>query len=258
MDLFHSFILGIVEGISEFLPISSTAHLIIVSQLFGVPQADFQKFFEVFIQAGAILAVVVIYFRYVLKHPKIVKKILYSFVPTAVIGLIFYKIIKTIFFESNSLIIDAIFFVGLIFVILEYFIQKKKIKLTRSMLYLSNLDAIKIGFAQALAVVPGVSRSGIVMVAMMFMGFRREDAALYSFLIAVPTILAASAYDLFKMRAIVFSSLQNFPLLLVGFVMSFVTAYIVVNWFIGFLKKNSLIYFGIYRIALAIILMFVL
>jgi len=257
MDLFHSFILGIVEGITEFLPISSTAHLIITSQLFGIPQTDFQKFFEVFIQAGAILAVVVIYFQYILKHPKIIHKILYSFVPTAVAGLIFYKIIKTIFFESNSLIIDAIFLIGLVFVILEYLVQKKKIKLVRSVLHLSNLDAIKIGFAQALAVVPGVSRSGIVMVAMMFMGFKREDAALYSFLIAVPTILAASAYDLFKMRTIVFSSLQNFPLLLVGFVMSFITAYIVVNWFIGFLKKNSLIYFGIYRIALAIILMFI-
>ncbi|PIY69015.1 undecaprenyl-diphosphatase, partial [Candidatus Roizmanbacteria bacterium CG_4_10_14_0_8_um_filter_39_9] len=203
------------------------------------------------------LAVVVIYFQYILKHPKIIHKILYSFVPTAVAGLIFYKIIKTIFFESNSLIIDAIFLIGLVFVILEYLVQKKKIKLVRSVLHLSNLDAIKIGFAQALAVVPGVSRSGIVMVAMMFMGFKREDAALYSFLIAVPTILAASAYDLFKMRTIVFSSLQNFPLLLVGFVMSFITAYIVVNWFIGFLKKNSLIYFGIYRIALAIILMFI-
>lgn len=255
MDLFHAFILGIVEGISEFLPISSTAHLIISSQLFGIPQTEFQKFFEVFIQSGAIVAVVFLYFQYLLKNPKIIKKILYSFLPTAIIGLVLYKIIKSIFFESNTLIINAIFGVGLVFVILEYLIQQKKIKLSRSILSLTIPDAIKIGFAQAIAVVPGVSRSGIVMVAMMFMGFKREEAALYSFLIAVPTIFAASAYDLFKMRTIVFSSLQNFPLLLVGFIMSFVTAYIVVNWFIGYLKKSSLLTFGIYRIALAIILL---
>ena len=110
---------------------------------------------------------------------------------------------------------------------------------------------------QALAVIPGVSRSGIVMFYLMSQGYKRDEAATYSFLLAVPTILAASTYDLLKMRSLIGSSVQYLPLLIVGFVTSFMVAYAVMKWFIGYLKQNSLVSFGIYRIALAIILLFV-
>ncbi|MEK7079389.1 MAG: undecaprenyl-diphosphate phosphatase [Patescibacteria group bacterium] len=257
MNIVHSAILGVIEGLTEFLPISSTAHLIIAAKLLRLPQTDFMKFFEVFIQSGAILAVVLLYFQYILKHKALIKQITLSFIPTAVIGFFLYKIIKNVFFSSSMLIIDAIFIVGLLFIILEYFISKKKIILKHSLSSLTPLQAILTGFVQALAVIPGVSRSGIVMFYLMSQGYKRDEAATYSFLLAVPTILAASTYDLLKMRSLIGSSVQYLPLLLVGFVTSFMVAYAVMKWFIGYLKQNSLVSFGIYRIALAIILLFV-
>ncbi len=257
MNIVHSAILGVIEGLTEFLPISSTAHLIIAAKLLRLPQTDFMKFFEVFIQSGAILAVVLLYFQYILKHKTLIKQITLSFIPTAVIGFFLYKIIKNVFFSSSMLIIDAIFIVGLLFIILEYFISKKKIILKHSLSSLTPLQAILTGFVQALAVIPGVSRSGIVMFYLMSQGYKRDEAATYSFLLAVPTILAASTYDLLKMRSLIGSSVQYLPLLIVGFVTSFMVAYAVMKWFIGYLKQNSLVSFGIYRIALAIILLFV-
>lgn len=258
MTILSSILLGLIEGITEFLPISSTAHLIVASNFLGIPQSDFQKFFEVFIQSGAILAVVVLYFKYVLKHIKIWKTLLFSFVPTAVIGLLLYKIIKSVFFESNLLIIGAIAIVGVIFIVLEYIIRKNKIKLHKSISQISLVDAVIIGLAQAIAVVPGVSRSGIVMVAMMSMGYRRDESALYSFLLAVPTLVAASGLDLWKMRSLVSSSGDSTLFVLIGFVVSFITAYIVIKWLIQFLQKNTLTGFGVYRIILGAILFMVL
>lgn len=257
MNIIHAAILGVIEGLTEFLPISSTAHLIITSKMLNLPQTEFMKFFEVFIQSGAILAVVLLYFQYILKHKALIKQIIFSFIPTAVIGFFLYKMIKNVFFSSNMLIIDAIFVVGLLFIILEYFITKKKIILKHSLSSLTPLQAVLTGFMQALAVIPGVSRSGIVMVYLMGQGYRRDEAATYSFLLAVPTILAASAYDLFKMKSLIGSSVQYLPFLLVGFITSFLVAYVVMKWFIGYLKQNSLFSFGIYRIALAILLLFV-
>ena len=258
MNIVHSAILGVIEGLTEFLPISSTAHLIIAAKLLRLPQTDFMKFFEVFIQSGAILAVVLLYFQYILKHKTLIKQITLSFIPPAVIGFFLYKIIKNVFFSSSMLIIDAIFIVGLLFIILEYFISKKKIILKHSLSSLTPLQAILTGFVQALAVIPGVSRSGIVMFYLMSQGYKRDEAATYSFLLAVPTILAASTYDLLKMRSLIGSSVQYLPLLIVGFVTSFMVAYAVMKWFIGYLKQNSLVSFGIYRIILAIIFLFLL
>jgi len=257
MNIIHATILGIVEGVTEFLPISSTAHLIIASKLLNLQQTEFQKFFEVFIQSGAILAVVILYFQYILKHKELFKKIGLSFIPTAIIGLFLYKIIKNVFFASNTLIIDAIFIVGLLFIILEYLITKKKIVLKHSLTQMTPFQAVLTGLVQSLAVIPGVSRSGIVMFYLMSQGFKRDEAATYSFILAVPTLFAASGYDLFKMRHVFSGSLQYIPLLFVGFMMSFFVAYVVMKWFIGYLQKNSLTNFGIYRLALAIILMFV-
>ncbi len=258
MTIFHAALLGIVEGLTEFLPISSTAHLIIVSNLLKLPQTDFQKFFEVFIQGGAILAVLLLYVKYVLTHKYLIKDIIFSFFPTGIVGFFLYKIIKNIFFESNSLIIWALFVVGLAFVFLEYWLAKKPQRKTKKLASISPFQAVCIGLTQSLAVIPGVSRSGIVMFFMMISGYRRDESALYSFLLAVPTLVAASGYDLFKMRSVILSSSANVPLIIVGTITSFVTAYFVMKWFISFLKTNSLAYFGIYRVALAIILLFIL
>jgi undecaprenyl-diphosphatase len=136
-------------------------------------------------------------------------------------------------------------------------IKNKKIKITQSINRLSYQTAIIVGFMQALAVIPGVSRAGIVLVTMMILGFKREESARYSFLLAVPTILAASGYDLYKSKDLLVFSSNNLFLLMIGFVVSFISAYVVVNWFIKYLQKNTLNLFAIYRIILAGILLFI-
>ena len=253
MNLISALVLGIVEGVTEFLPISSTAHLIISSRLLNIPQTEFQKFFEVFIQAGAILSVVFLYFNYALKNPDIMKKVAASFLPTALIGFLLHKIIKEVFFESFALIIGSLVVIGLLFIVVEYFIKDKKIKLSKTINKLSWTDALIIGLGQSLAVIPGISRSGIVILAMMVKGYKRDEAAIYSFLLAVPTILAAAGYDLLKMNFSVLAQSNNLLFLTAGFVVSFITAYFSVKWLIGYLKNNSLIPFGIYRILLVVL-----
>lgn len=257
MSLFHALILGIVEGLTEFLPISSTAHLIITSKLLNIYQTNFLKLFEVFIQSGAILAVIFLYFKYLLKNKKLIKYIIFSFLPTALIGFIFHKIIKNIFFESFSLIIFSLFFIGILFILLEVFIKNKKILLKKKLNNISFFESFLIGFFQSLAIVPGISRAGSVILTMIILGYKREEATLYSFLLAVPTILAAGIFDFYKERQIVFSNIDNLWILFFGFLVSFIFAYLSIKWFIDFVKKNSLLIFGIYRIILAVIVFFI-
>lgn len=255
MNLLNAIIQGIVEGVTEFLPISSTAHLILVSKFLHIPQTDFQKFFEVFIQSGAILAVIFLYFKYIFKHKDLIKNIVFSFIPTAIIGLALYKIIKKVFFESNILIVGAMILFGIVFLIVEHLVKTKKLELKKDLQKVTWKEAVIIGLSQAIAVVPGVSRSGIVMVSMMGLGYKRDESAIYSFLLAVPTLFAASALDVFKMRSIIFSTSQgNLMYLFVGFLVSFITAYISVKWLISYLQKNSLVLFGWYRIILGALL----
>ncbi|MBI2051228.1 undecaprenyl-diphosphate phosphatase [Candidatus Roizmanbacteria bacterium] len=255
MNIVSVTILGVVEGVTEFLPISSTAHLILVSKFLNLPQTDFQKFFEVFIQSGAILPVLVLYAGYLLRHRDVVGKVLVSFVPTAAVGFFFFRTIKSVFFESIPLMLGMLFLIGALFLLLEYFIEKKHIRLTKTLNHLSYSDAILIGLVQSIAIMPGVSRAGIILVGMMVLGYRRHEAAIYSFLLAIPTIFAASALDLYKSRDLLFGFQSNVLLLSVGFIVSFFTAYLSVEWFITHLKTKTLHLFGFYRIAVAIILL---
>jgi len=257
MDLFKALILGIVEGITEFLPISSTAHLIITSKLLNISQTEFQKFFEVFIQSGAILAVVFIYIQYIRKNPMVMKNVLISFIPTAIVGFFLHKIIKTVFFESFYLIIGSLFFIGFLFIVFEYLVKNKRIVLKKSIIQLTIFDAVVVGVVQSLAVVPGVSRAGAVMLGMMVLGYKRGESAVYSFLLAVPTIFAAGVFDLYQSRKIIFSSLDNVWILIFGFLVSFVFAYVSVKWLINYLKKNTLVGFGIYRVLISFALLFI-
>lgn len=254
MSIFHALILGIVEGLTEFLPISSTAHLIITSNILGIKQTEFTKFFEVFIQSGAILAVVLLYGNYILTHKKYIKLLIVSFVPTGMVGFMFHKIIKNTFFESIPLIITAIFIIGIVFLILEYLIKKNKIQLHKNINEITLQQAFVIGLFQSLAVIPGVSRAGSVMIVMMGLGFNRSEAALFSFLLAIPTILAASIFDLLKSDPHIVFNTSNLPILVVGFVSAFLTAIMVIKWFIGYLQNHTLVSFGIYRMLLSVLL----
>ena len=258
MDLFKTIILGLVEGVTEFLPISSTAHLIISSKLLNIPQTEFQKFFEVFIQSGAILAVVFIYWKTIIENRHLMINIILSFIPTAIIGLLLHKVIKGIFFESFTLIASSLFVIGLLFIIYEYLLKNKIVKTDKKIIQMTIIQALLIGFGQSLAVIPGVSRAGAVILTMMILGFNRKESALYSFVLAVPTLLAASTFDFIKTNPQLIFSGSNPLFLLIGLITSFFSALFAIRWFINFLQKNSLAYFGVYRIILAFFTYFVL
>ena len=257
MNLIQAVLLGIVEGVTEFLPISSTAHLILTSQFLGLAQTEFLKFFEVFIQLGAVLAVMFLYAKYLLENKNLIKNVLISFIPTAIVGLTLYRIIKTVFFNSNLLISFSLVAIGAVFILLERQVKNKSLTLSKDLSQMGWSEAIIVGLFQSLAIVPGVSRAGIVMVALMGMKYRRTEAALYSFLLAVPTITAAALLDLYKSRDLLVSSQTNVALLVVGFIVSFVTAYVSVKWLISYLQNNSLVNFAYYRFALAIIVVLI-
>jgi len=249
MKLIHAVVLGIVEGLTEFLPISSTAHMIMASRLMGLQQTEFLKFFEVFIQIGAIFAVVFLYFKQFF-NIRLVKQLLFSFVPTAIIGFLLYKVIKTIFFESNILISVSLITIGIAFIIVE----RMKLKEHKSIAQMSLQTAVVIGLAQSLAVVPGVSRAGIVILTMMLLGFKRSESAQYSFMLALPTLAAAAALDVIKMRSTKLS-LSEIEMVVVGTIVAFAVAYISMKWFVKFLQKRKLTPFGFYRIGIGILLL---
>jgi len=245
-------ILGIVEGLTEFLPISSTAHLLIVAKFFQISQTEYWKFFEVFIQSGAILAVVVVFYKQLL-NKQLWPKILASFLPTAIIGFLLHKIIKTYFFGNYLLIAFSLIIISLVFFWVEYLIKSQKIILNKEVKKISFKEAIVLGLAQSLAVIPGISRAGIVLVTGLSFGYKREEVAMYSFILAVPTILSASVFDLLKTNQQVLW--QNLNLSFLGFLVAFISAYLAVSWFIKYLQKNNLVGFAVYRIILAILVL---
>lgn len=247
MTLFHALVLGIIEGLTEFLPISSTAHMIMGARVMGLAQTDFLKFFEVFIQIGAILAVLFLYFKKFFDF-KIIRQLLASFIPTAVVGFLLYKIIKTLFFESTILISASLIIIGVVFIIVE----RMKLKEHKSIAQMSLTAAVLIGLAQSLSVIPGVSRAGIVIIAMMLMGYKRDEAAQYSFMLALPTLAAAAFYDTLKMKDVVLTT-NEIQIIVVGAMSAFIVAYVSMKWFVTFLQKNKLTGFGIYRLVVGII-----
>ena len=250
MTIIHAALLGIIEGLTEFLPISSTAHMIMGARLMGLQQTEFLKFFEVFIQVGAIFAVVFMYFKQFF-NVKLLKQLAFSFVPTAIIGFLLYKIIKTVFFESNILIAVSLITIGIVFIIVE----RMKLKEHKSISQMTLQTAVIIGLAQSLAVIPGISRAGIVILAMMLLGFKRDESAQYSFMLALPTLAAAAGLDVIKMRGVRLS-MSEIEMVAMGTLMAFAVAYISMKWFITFLQKQKLTPFGVYRIGIGIISLF--
>lgn len=250
MDILQVIILSIVEGISEFLPISSTGHLIITSEILKISQSNFVKDFEIFIQLGAILAVVVLYFKSFIQSKIIWQKVLAAFLPTAIIGFILFKFIKNYLLGNLYITLISLFIGGVLLIILEL-IHKEKDHHIDKIQEISFKNAFFIGLAQALAVIPGVSRSAATIIAALFLGTKRKAAAEFSFLLAVPTMLAATTLDLAKANFNYSSS--EWSALLIGFLGSFVTALIIIKLFLRYIQKHSFISFGIYRIITAII-----
>jgi undecaprenyl-diphosphatase len=248
VTIFDAVILGMVEGLSEFLPISSTGHLILASALLKLSQTDTHKVFEVIIQSGAILAVVVIYRKQLTASTDLLKKLCFAFLPTGTIGFILYKLVKSFF--QPALVSYMLIAGGIAFLLIERFIKDRPATVT-SIENISYRQAFNIGLIQCISMVPGVSRSGATIMGGMVLGISRKAAAEFSFLLALPTMLAATCYDIYKNYAIFdFSDWQN---ILVGFIASFVFAILGIKWLIKFITTHTFIPFGYYRIAVGVI-----
>lgn len=257
MDIFQSLILGLVEGLTEFLPISSTAHIIITSNALNIIQSDFVKTFEIAIQSGAILAVLVLYWRK-FTNLEVLKRVIWAFIPTAILGLIFYKIVKAHLIGNMTVILYALAIGGVVLIVFEKYQKKRnsQTELPSESTDISYKNSFLIGIFQAIAIIPGVSRSAATIVGGMLLGIKRETIVEFSFLLAVPTILAATALDLLKSFHQIVNSSAFIGELSVGFVASFFMAIISIKFLLNYLKKNSLTAFGIYRILLVIAILF--
>lgn len=250
MDIFHAVILGIIEGITEFLPISSTGHLILAGKLLGIADTDFSKSFDIVIQLGAILSVFVLYWRRIFSSASLIKKVAVAFIPTAIIGYVFYKIIKTYLFENVWVVIVSLFLGGIALIFFEKFV-KKSAPTIHGNSEPTYMQAFLIGVFQAIAVIPGISRSGATIVGGQLIGVEKKTIIDFTFLLAIPTMAAATGLDLIK-NAHSFS-MDQFGILSVGFVVSFIVAILAIKTFISYVQKHSFALFGWYRIILAIL-----
>jgi undecaprenyl-diphosphatase len=254
MTLFDSVILGIIEGFTEFLPISSTGHLIVASEFLGIDQTNVTKAYEVIIQFAAILAVILNYKeKFTLKKIELWKKILLAFIPIGAVGFLFSHQIKELF----SIHVVALMFIigGIVFLLVEKFYIPKEQSLVKDVEQVSYKQALLIGLAQIFALVPGTSRAGSSIIGALLVGLSRKASAEFSFLLAFPVMSAVTAYDLLKHYQEFTDA--NLTALGVGFVVSFVVAYITIKLFLKFLERFTFVVFGIYRILFGLLLLLI-
>ena len=255
MPFLHALIIGIVEGITEFLPVSSTAHMILTSHLLRIAESEFVKSFEIIIQLGAILSVVVLYWRKLLDWNVLLKTGV-AFIPTGIVGITVYKAIKAHLLGNIYVVLLSLFLGGIALILFD------RGRPSRGAGASSEDDpqvdfgeitwkrAVLIGLFQCIAMIPGVSRSAATIVGGSLIGVSRRTIVEFSFLLAIPTMTAAAGYDLLKgYRALD----GNYDALAVGFLVSFVTALLAIKSFLGYVKKHSFAAFGWYRIVLAVV-----
>lgn len=253
MDYLQAIVLAIIEGITEFLPVSSTGHMIIASSFFGISHDEFTKLFTIVIQLGTILSVVVLYFKRFFQSFDFYFKLLVAFIPAVVFGLLFSKKIDALL--ENPVTVAVSLLVGGIVLLKvdDWFSKETEVATSQEISYAT---AFKIGLFQCLAMVPGVSRSGASIVGGMTQKLSRTTAAEFSFFLAVPTMLGATAkkcYDYYKDGFVLTHEQINF--LIIGNVVGFIVALIAIKSFIGFLSKNGFKLFGYYRIVVGIALL---
>ncbi len=254
MTFLDATILGIIEGITEFLPISSTGHMILAADIFKIPATEFLKSFQIIIQLGAITAVIFLYWKNLWKIENI-KKVIVGSIPTAVIGFGLYKIIKSDLLGSTSVVLWSMLLGGIILIIFEYYYRGPDIEKEETS-DITYLQAFVVGIFQSLAVIPGVSRSAATIIGGLALGIPRRTIIEFSFMLAIPVMLGASALDIYKSPAI-FSD-ANIPIILVGFVTAFLVAIVSIKFLLRFIKNNNFIPFGIYRIVVAIMFYFII
>jgi len=254
MDIFQAIIIGVIEGFTEFLPISSTGHMIVASRFLGVEENELTKAYEVIIQFAAILAVMLIY-RNKLSFKKIDlwMKLLLAFLPLAIVGFIFKDTIKALF---NVQTVAWMFIVGgIIFLVVEYFYKEQRAQI-HDVEQTSYKQALAIGVAQIFSLIPGTSRAGATIIGGLLSGLDRKASAEFSFLLAIPVMAAVSGYDLLKHYQEFAHA--NWSAFAVGFVVAFVVAYLTIKLFLAFIQRFTFVAFGIYRIVLGVVLLMLL
>jgi len=252
LDFFQSVVIGVVEGFTEFLPISSTGHMIVAGKFIGIEQSESVKAFEVIIQFAAIMAVMLVY-RSKLSLKKIVlwNKLIAAFLPLAVTGFLLRHQIKALF---DIRVVAWMFIIGgIVFIVVEYFYDEKKTGRTGSVESVSFAQAIAIGAAQIFSLIPGTSRAGATIVGGLLAGLDRKTAAEFSFLLAVPVMAAVSGYDLLKHFG-EFAGI-GWGVYMTGFVTAFAVAYLTIKLFLAFLARFTFVPFGLYRIAFGAVLL---
>jgi undecaprenyl-diphosphatase len=249
MSFIQAIIIAIIEGLTEFLPVSSTGHMILAQSLMKVQDAEFAKTFEIVIQLGAIMAVLLLYIRRFFVGINIYLKLAVAFLPTGIVGLLAYKIIKHYLFNPFTVSVSLIIG-GVVLILLDKWSEVKKSEY-RLVEDISYAGAFKIGLIQCLSMIPGVSRAAATIFGGVFSGFDRKQAAEFSFLLAIPTMFAASGYDLLKEKDNIHQ--EDITILLLGAFVAFVVAIAAVKGFIAFLNKYGFKHFGYYRIILGVL-----
>ncbi|MEN9905261.1 MAG: hypothetical protein RLZZ555_1826 [Pseudomonadota bacterium] len=260
--LIKAALMGVVEGLTEFLPISSTGHLILAGSLLEMHDAK-GKVFEIAIQTGAILAVILVYWQRlrdtVVQLPtqgraqRFVANVATAFLPAVILGLLFGKAIKAHLFTPE--VVAAAFIIGGFIILWAERRQASAETAPRilSVDQMSGFDALKVGLVQCLALVPGTSRSGATIIGGMFLGLSRQVATEFSFYLAIPTLIGAGCYSLYKERDLL--SLADLPMFAVGLLFAFISAWLCIRWLLRFVATHSFVGFAWYRIAFGILIL---
>ena len=258
MDLLQAIVLAVIEGITEFLPVSSTGHMIIASSFFGIAQDDFTKLFTIVIQLGTILSVVVLYFKRFFQSVDFYYKLFVAFLPAVFLGLLLNDVIDSLLESPVTVAVSLVIGGVLLLKVDDWFGKYSDPENSDNAQSITYLTALKIGFFQCLAMIPGVSRSGASIVGGMSQKLSRTTAAEFSFFLAIPTMLGATVkklYDYYKAGFVLNDEQVN--LLIVGNVVGFIVAMIAIKSFIGYLSKNGFKMFGYYRIAAGITILII-
>ena len=260
--LIKAAIMGIVEGLTEFLPISSTGHLILAGSLLGFDD-DKAKVFDIAIQTGAIFAVILVYWQKIrstviaLPNDRQARQfalnVLIAFIPAVVLGLLFGKAIKAHLF--TPIVVASTFIIGGFIILWAEKRQQRNPAVARihAVEEMSAMDAVKVGLAQCLAMIPGTSRSGATIIGGMLLGLSRKAATDFSFYLAIPTLIGAGVYSLYKERALL--SMADLPLFGVGLLFSFISAWLCIRWLLRYIASHSFVPFAWYRIAFGIVVL---
>lgn len=257
--LMKAAVMGVVEGLTEFLPVSSTGHLILTGALLGFDD-DKAKVFDIAIQTGAIFAVIIYYWQKIRETlvglpsqrqaQRFALNVLIGFLPAAIIGLLVYKTIKAHLFNPG--VVAGAFIVGALIIL---WVEKiaKPVPRIQSVDDMSALDALKVGFVQCLGMIPGTSRSGATIIGGMLLGLSRKAATEFSFYLAIPTLIGAGVYSLYKERALL--SVADIPLFAVGLVVSFIAAWLCIHWLMRYIATHTFVGFAWYRIAFGLVVL---